>query len=145
MEKRFHHIVRAIILVQGKLLVARVKGEGYVFLPGGHIELGEKTIDALSREIMEELGNQISIHGYLGTVEHKWIGKGTEHLEINHCFECSLSPEDGQLIESKEAHLDFFLIGMDEVEKFDLRPNPFKKLIGKYQKGDRGPWWDSTF
>ena len=48
---------RAIIINNNKLLVVKHSKEAnYYVLPGGHLESGEKIIDCIKREIMEELG-----------------------------------------------------------------------------------------
>ncbi len=38
MKSKFHHIVRAVMIKDEKLLVAEYIGQHY-FLPGGHIEI----------------------------------------------------------------------------------------------------------
>ena len=52
----FHYIVRGIIFLNGKVLLAHQKGAANSFLPGGHIGMGEKAEVALIREISEEIG-----------------------------------------------------------------------------------------
>ena len=56
MEQPFHHLARGIFLRDGKVLLARAMGHKNTFLPGGHIEFGESSKDALKREVLEELG-----------------------------------------------------------------------------------------
>lgn len=48
--------VRGIILHEGKLLIVKHLGTGYMALPGGHLEYGEDVITCLKRELVEELG-----------------------------------------------------------------------------------------
>ncbi|MED1478413.1 NUDIX domain-containing protein, partial [Bacillus pseudomycoides] len=56
MQNPFHHLVRGIFIKDSKVLLAQAKGYTNTFLPGGHIEFGESSKDALIREIEEELG-----------------------------------------------------------------------------------------
>ncbi|MCU0678139.1 MAG: NUDIX hydrolase [Candidatus Pacebacteria bacterium] len=57
MEKRFEVRCRGVILDRGELLVVEHAGkEGFLALPGGHLEWGEDVKSALSRELVEELG-----------------------------------------------------------------------------------------
>ena len=53
--------VRAVILVDGRLVVSRERRRGveYVLLPGGRVQRGESITDALRREVEEELGLKI--------------------------------------------------------------------------------------
>ena len=48
--------VVAIIERDDKILFQKLESDKYWALPGGKIEVGERTIDALSRELEEELG-----------------------------------------------------------------------------------------
>ena len=51
------HIVAAVVLDgDGRLLVVRKRGTSVFIQPGGKIEPGESAVDALTREVREELG-----------------------------------------------------------------------------------------
>ncbi|PJE64045.1 MAG: hypothetical protein COU90_04195 [Candidatus Ryanbacteria bacterium CG10_big_fil_rev_8_21_14_0_10_43_42] len=70
MNIQFHYRARAIITDGDYILLARAIGNGNTFLPGGHIELGEKAEEALVREIKEELGVDSTIRSFLDAVEN---------------------------------------------------------------------------
>ncbi len=48
--------VAGVLVREGKLLVQREKDGQEYALPGGHVQIGEETADALSREFREEMG-----------------------------------------------------------------------------------------
>lgn len=59
-----------------------VKNEIFYRPVGGMIEFGEKTEDALKREIMEETGEEIKNIVYLGTLENIFTYEGKPGHEI---------------------------------------------------------------
>lgn len=143
MDKPFHHLARAIIIKDGKVLLAQAKGYKNTFLPGGHIEFGESAKDALIRELAEELGLKCEVSQFLGLVEHKWEKRGVLHCEINQVFEvnCSELHSDTSPI-AEEGHLEFFWADSTQLES--LQPYPFRKLIQAKINGIDSVWWEST-
>lgn len=51
--KKVEVLVRAIIQIQGKILVCRKIGKDYYFFPGGHVDFGES---ARGREFSHKKG-----------------------------------------------------------------------------------------
>ena len=67
--------------------------------PGGKMEQGETPVEALKREIREELSAEISIDQFLCTVDYDYP---TFHLTM-HCYLCSLQKESLRLNEHEAA------------------------------------------
>ena len=144
MKQIFHPIVRAVILQDGRVLVAQAKGADNTFLPGGHIEIGENTKDALRRELKEELGKSILIHKYLGAMESEWTDSNYHH-EISHTFLCSFPDnEKSARPVSLEDHLDFFWIKPEEMASLNLLPKYYRELIPKAMNGEIEAVWNSS-
>ena len=76
------NIARGVCISDGHVLLCRPKGGAYSYLPGGHIEFGEKGAEALVREVKEELGLDSKAGEMLGVVESKFVQKGRVHAEI---------------------------------------------------------------
>lgn len=145
MQNPFHHLARGIIIKDNKVLLAKASGYANTFLPGGHIEFGESAINALKREIKEELGINCIVRSFLGVVEHKWEKNGVLHCEINQIFELSSSELNGNSNpKSNESHLKFFWCDGSELDNKNLQPYPFRNLIKHYLNGKKEIWWDST-
>lgn len=145
METKFHLRARAVISHNGKFLLARAKGKGNTFLPGGHIELGESIVTTLKREAREEFGRDVVVKEYLGAVEHSF-DENPKHFEINHIFYVEISDLDkNPEVHSLEEHEEFIWVSLDEFEKYNLQPFPLRELIKKWITGDTSPWWASTF
>jgi 8-oxo-dGTP diphosphatase len=61
--------VSAAIFRDGKVLLVRRAGppaKGLGTLPGGRVEVGERLVDAVTREVMEETGLTIDVIGLAG-------------------------------------------------------------------------------
>lgn len=71
-------VVAAIILDQGEVLCVQKSQTKYAYTsfhweyPGGKVEPGEFELDALKRELREEMDYPIEIIGLLSTVEHTY-------------------------------------------------------------------------
>lgn len=67
--------------------------------PGGKIEPGETPLQALKREIEEELDTKIAVHDKIGTIEYDYP---TFHLSMD-CFWCVVLSGDLILKEAEAA------------------------------------------
>ncbi len=78
-EQRLTHVAIAVILNKGKVLIAKRKDNvhqgGLWEFPGGKVELGETLIQALFREIKEELGIEIQTTQPLIKLSHEYPDK----------------------------------------------------------------------
>lgn len=139
-------VVRAVIVVDGYVLVAHCKGATNTFLPGGHVEFWESLPTAFTRELFEEVGLYVQVSNYIGMVEHQWIENDRHRHQINHVF-AALLPNMNvlPLLESREDHLEFFWVQSSELSKHDLMPSPLIELVEHFVNGDRSTFWNSTF
>ena len=96
------NVVAAIIREDNKIFAtARGYGEhkGKWEFPGGKIEVGETSQEALVREIKEELDTEISVGELVHTVEYDYPNF---HLSMQ-CFWCSIVSGNLELKEAQEA------------------------------------------
>ncbi|MDY2680448.1 MAG: 8-oxo-dGTP diphosphatase MutT [Lentihominibacter sp.] len=110
--------VVAAIIVNEKKVFATQRGygefkDGWEF-PGGKIELGESSEEALVREIREELDVDIKVGRLLETVEYDYP---RFHL-IMHCFICELLSEEIILKEHEDAKW----LAEEELDSVDWLP-----------------------
>ena len=91
------------VIVRGNAILATQRGygewEGWWEFPGGKIEAGETSEQALSREIFEELNASIDVGDYLCTAEYDYP---TFHLSMR-CYLCKLVDESFELLEHHAA------------------------------------------
>lgn len=124
-------ITRAVILDRDRILLCRVKGSQHYFLPGGHVNSGEKVISALRREIKEELGILIKKISFLGVIENFYRENGNDHHEINlifRVFPTKLS------INSKEKHIEFSFRPFKELKRITILPKILKLKLMRWNK-----------
>lgn len=137
-----HILARAVIVVEQHLLVAKAKNSSNTFLPGGHVELGESMPKTLERELNEEIGLTVCVERYLGAVEHSY---GTpKEYEINHVFAASCEHQGLTPLESKESHLEFKWLLLNNLEVHNLQPTPMIQLARAYAEGKTEGFWAST-
>ena len=95
--------VVAAIIREGNTIFATQRGygefEGMWEFPGGKVEQGEESEDALRREIREELAIDIEVDSLLCTTEYTYP---TFHL-VMHCYWCHITEGTPQLLEHKSA------------------------------------------
>ena len=95
--------VVAAIIIKSRKVFATQRGygefKGWWEFPGGKIESGEGSKEALVREIREELDAEIEVGELLETVEWDYPNF---HLTM-HCFICSLMSESMHLNEHEAA------------------------------------------
>lgn len=123
------HVAAAVILHDDKIFATQ-KGygdyEGWWEFPGGKIEAGETSKEALIREIKEELDCRIEIVKLLKTIEFDYP---KFHLVMD-CFLCRLKDDKPKLLEAKDAKwlskeqlfsvkwLKADYLVLDEIEKY---------------------------
>lgn len=95
-------VVAAVIHKDNKIFAtARGYGEfkGMWEFPGGKVEAGETSQQALIREIQEELDTKITVGDLIGTIEYDYP---TFHLSMD-CFWCKVAEGKLKLLEAEEA------------------------------------------
>ncbi|MEX2216656.1 MAG: NUDIX domain-containing protein [Phycisphaeraceae bacterium] len=120
-------ISRGVFLWQGDLLVCRNRKLGHTFLPGGHVEKGERATAALKREMMEEAGVSLQVGRFIGACEASFqqqrkSNKGVRyHHELNLLF--ALHPDsqtalafDPHAIRSMEEAIEFLWLPLKQIE-----------------------------
>lgn len=96
--------------------------------PGGTIEFGEKTIDALTREIKEESGLNVKIGKILYCFDH--LSNPSRH-QFTLVYECEYL--GGEINLDPKEHQSFQWVTLDEAEKIDNKIAFLDELL-KYLK-----------
>ena len=124
------NIARGVCIVDGHVLLCRPKKGGYTYLPGGHIEFGEKGAEALRREVLEELGVESSVGDLLGVVESSFVQHGKPHAEISLVYKLELPSSPGLPdLRSQEDWIEFTWWPVDRIDEANLLPPEMKKHV----------------
>ncbi len=138
-------IARAILWKDDALLVNAnhnaKTGDDYVALPGGHVDPGEHCVEALQREIEEELAAQCQIGDLQFVSENVYAGrrqKESRRHELTLVFAGTISGEqtreDGT-IHSPEKDKNFRWLPRAELATANLLPADIKAfLLGQIEQ-----------
>ncbi|WP_415654090.1 NAD-dependent epimerase/dehydratase family protein [Saccharomonospora xinjiangensis] len=130
-------IARAVIRRDGQLLLVRQRTKSWSFLPGGHVEPGERVEAALVRELAEELGTGAKVAGFVGAVEHGYVEDGVTHHELNLIFDVAIDAAEPV---SQEDHLEFRWLPLDQLADANVRPSALKNALVAADD-ERTPFW----
>ena len=126
------NIARGVCIANGHVLLCRPKGGAYSYLPGGHIEFGEKGAEALVREVKEELGLESKAGEMLGVVESKFVQKGRVHAEISLVYRLEISnlPPPPGAVAAKEDWIEFVWWPVADLKGANLLPPEMARHVG---------------
>jgi 8-oxo-dGTP diphosphatase len=139
MEPRIR--VSAIIRWQGRVLLCRQEkpNKEYWLLPGGGVDSGETLIEALRRELREELGVEadVQFEGPVAIVDSIVPKLLIPKKHVVHIiFSADLSHRSLQDVETKDAAVKGArLFSNEELEDVVLHP-PIKRFLARWQPGD---------
>lgn len=127
----------AIIIHNNKLLVHRNINSDHYALPGGRVAIGENSAEAIKREIVEEMGKQVEITGYISTIENFFEMKGNNYHEIMFVHELEFVDAEDKLlqetiknIEGKE-YLQYEWVEIDKIDEYPILPVVIKDILKK--------------
>lgn len=115
-------VVACIIDDQNRVLLTRRCIEpfcGQWVMPGGKIDHGETLLEALHREVREEVGLAIHVDGLLDVYEHVSIGDARDHYVIlyyrAHPTSHELAPNHSEVTEAR-------WIGTTDLNDYSITP-----------------------
>ncbi|MHA1490489.1 MAG: NUDIX hydrolase [Promethearchaeota archaeon] len=121
------HIGVGIMLVRNdNLLLVKRKynpDAGYWSIPGGHLDLGERTQVAAEREAFEETGFKVKVSKLAGIIDkimHDDKGKIEYHYVLINYFVEQIEGEPNQPPEADDDALDARFVPFEELKSYKL-------------------------
>jgi ADP-ribose pyrophosphatase YjhB (NUDIX family) len=108
-------------------LICRVETEDWWFLPGGRVKTNEAFIDALVRELSEELGDHFRVQQPLACVENFFSLHGVSFHQV--CMIYAVEWLAGGRLARREGVQVLRWVPRAEVTEIDLRPALLKAYI----------------
>jgi len=141
MEPRIR--VSAILRWQGRVLLCRQEkpGKEYWLLPGGGVDAGESLIEALRRELREELGVEADVQfegpvALVDSISPKTPNPLTRKHVVHIIFSADLSHRSLHDVETKDAAVrGARLFSNEELQDIVVHP-PIKRFLERWQPGD---------
>ncbi len=117
----------AILLRDGHILLQRGVADDFWALPGGRLDPGEMSDEALVREIDEELGVAgVRVRRLVWVVENRFPYRGSNYHEVGFYYVVDMPPAACPLREGefkgREAHILFQWFPLTNVVALDVRP-----------------------
>lgn len=119
-----------VLIRDGKLLVQRDKNGAEYALPGGYVQVGKTTENALKREFGEEMGIEIHVKRLLWTEECFWTWNGRQMHNL--CFYYLIEGEpadDGFRTHRDNDQVEYGFIPLNEIQNITLYPAFLKEQI----------------
>ena len=133
--------VSALLRWNDRILLCRHEkpGREYWLLPGGGVNSGESLVDALRRELAEEVGidERLPTEGPIAIVDSISPARSlaTKHV-VHIIFSADLSHRSLSDVETKDAAVKGArLFSNDELEEIVVHP-PIKRFLERWQPGD---------
>ena len=129
-----------IIIHNNKVLTHRNVNEDHYALIGGRVQIGEDSETTIKREIMEELGKEIEITGYISTIENFFELKGEKYHEIMFAYKAEFVNEEDKKIEDTikniegKEYLQYEWLDLGKIDEYPLLPEAIKEVLknGKF-------------
>ncbi len=133
--------VSALLRWEGRILLCRHEkpGKEYWLLPGGGVNSGESLVDALHRELLEEVGidEEIPLEGPVAIADSIPPAKSFPPKHVVHIvFAGDLSGRSLERVTSQDAAVrGHRLFRVEELDEVVLHP-PIQRFLSRWRPGD---------
>lgn len=137
-EGNFKYRVSGAVIKNGKILTVKICDNEFFCLPGGHIHLGESSLEAIHREIKEEVNITCKNVKLVSLTENFFKAKGKNMHEVGYVYlvepKENIETKDYKVVENDEGELkplEFKWIDLEKLHTVDFRP---KYIVDKFEQ-----------
>lgn len=137
-EGNFKMRVSGLIIKDGKLLTVDIANNNFYCLPGGHVHLGESSLDAIKREIKEEVGVDALNVKLLSVIENFFTNNNGKVVhEVCYYYTVyaeGVNTEDYTFVENDDGELKelkFKWFKLEDLTNVDFRPKVLAEKLAK--------------
>lgn len=140
-HRYFHNVAvgaGAILTHRGKFLFARRAMDpqkGFLGIPGGFVDPGESSEEAVARECREELGAEITNLRFIASFPNRYGFKDIWYNVCDFYFEADLVTDPAHLRPDPHEVMELVWLPLDEVKDEDLSFPSLKRLVALLKKG----------
>lgn len=131
--------VNGILIVDNKVLSVKMQKNEFFCLPGGHIELGEDSKEAIIREMKEETGYDIMINKLIALTENFFTRKNGKKIHeislyylLDSVNEIKIKNQEYSVIENDKGEIinhKFKWIEINHIDNENFKPVMVKEKI----------------
>jgi 8-oxo-dGTP pyrophosphatase MutT (NUDIX family) len=140
-NNRFNYRVAGVIIQNNKLLIMTNDGLPYYYLPGGRVQFFEKSIDAIKRELYEELVIYFEVNNLLWIHENFFTESVSKEVFHEICFFYKIEltntikfPIEDDFTKSEGTQKNYFKwANIYDLEQYKLVPNFIKSELSKQE------------
>lgn len=129
--------VRATVIIEhnGKILAHKNIHSNHYALIGGRVKIGEDSESTVKREMLEELGKEIEVTGYVATIENFFEMKDSKYHEILFVHKAEFVDEDDKKIDYNlknvegEDWLQYEWLDVSKIDEYPLLPTSIKSVL----------------
>jgi 8-oxo-dGTP pyrophosphatase MutT (NUDIX family) len=135
-KEKYRFQVRTSALIfnnsKDKILLFNVEDKDYYLLPGGRVEEKENSLEAIKREIKEELNWKIDNFEFLSLSE-ELVGK---NHQINIIYKVAIDKDiDIESFKGIEGEwINFKWINISDINKYTIYPSSIKEIVKNTNK-----------
>lgn len=136
--------VACLFVHDAKVLFHRAEMDSFFTLAGGSVEFGESSIEAIQREMREELRATVKVERLIWVAENFFNYRDKDCHEIGLYYETKFTDDslkfynlntfdgiESEFIVDQQFKLHFEWIPLEQIKNFDIRPAFLKKALLK--------------